>query len=113
MFDHRCLTTTMHTQHQMLSAKFAEMLPTLVSFHGEPVRMQEQIVWLAFRHIQYGARPQHAKVMGDVILETISRAVGDEWTVDMAMAWADLWNSSCEAMMIIIGMQSSCICMNL
>jgi hemoglobin-like flavoprotein len=87
----------------MLAGKFGEMISTIVSFHGEPARMEEQIVWLAFRHIKYGAKPQHAKVMGDVMLETMSRAVGDEWTVDMAMAWADLWNQTSETLMTIMG----------
>jgi hemoglobin-like flavoprotein len=87
----------------MLAGKFGEMLATLVSFHGETVRMEEQIVWLAFRHIKYGAKPQHAKVMGDVVVETMSRAVGDEWTVDMAMAWADVWNTSSDVLLAIMG----------
>ena len=91
---------------QMLAGKFGEMISTLVSFHGDPTSMEKQIVWLAFRHIKYGARLQHAKVMGDVVLECISRAVGEAWTVDMAVAWADLWNKACESLMLLIGVFS-------
>jgi hemoglobin-like flavoprotein len=86
-----------------LATKFSEMMSTLVSFHGDMSRMEEQIRWIAFRHIKYGARPQHAKVMGDVLLETLARATGDEWTLDMATSWADLWNKCCEMMMAFIG----------
>lgn len=47
---------------QILAAKFVEMMTALVSFHGDNARMEEQITWLGFRHIKYGAKPQHQKV---------------------------------------------------
>ncbi len=94
--------TDMNTR-QFLSIKYLEMLSTLVSFHGEPARMEEQISWLAFRHIKYGAKPQHTKVMGDALVETLKRAVGEEWTADMETAWHELWAKAADSMMKIIG----------
>jgi hemoglobin-like flavoprotein len=91
---------------QFLSVKFMEQMSTLVSFHGEQTRMEEQIPWIAFRHIKYGARPQHSKVMGDVLIETLKRAVGEEWTSDMETAWFELWTKSCDMMVRVIGMSS-------
>lgn len=41
--------------------------------------------------------------MGDVVVETMARAVGEDWTFDMANAWADLWNDAAEKMMNVIG----------
>ena len=87
---------------QILSSKFVEMMSTLVSFHGDSMRMEEQIAWLGFRHIKYGAQAQHVRVMGDVLIETMSRAVGEDWTSDMAEAWMELWLKCCELMMQII-----------
>jgi hypothetical protein len=51
IYIHVYIHTYIHTQ--MLAGRFGEMISTLVSFHGEPLRMEEQIVWLAFRHIRY------------------------------------------------------------
>ncbi len=99
---------------QILAVKFLEMMSTLVSFHGDMIRMEEQISWIAFRHIKYGAKPQHAKVMGDVLVETMMRAVGEEWTGDMALAWQELWHKSCDMMIKVIGMRAYapllCVC---
>ncbi len=79
------------------------MMSTLVSFHGDAARMEEQIPWIAFRHIKYGARPQHTRVMGDVLVETLLRAVGEDWTDDMAASWYELWSKSCDMLMKVIG----------
>jgi hemoglobin-like flavoprotein len=37
-----------------------------------------------------------------VLIETMSRAVGEDWTSDMAEAWMELWLKCCELMMQII-----------
>lgn len=68
---------------QILSVKFMEMAATLVSFNNDPVRTQQQSIWLGLRHVRYGARKQHVQVMGQVIISTLERAVGNEWTVEM------------------------------
>uniref|UniRef100_A0A7S1E185 Globin domain-containing protein n=1 Tax=Hemiselmis andersenii TaxID=464988 RepID=A0A7S1E185_HEMAN len=87
---------------QILSCKFVEMMLTLVSFHGDSLVMEEQINLLGFRHIKYGAKKQHVRVMGDVLIETMARAVGEDWTMDMAEAWNELWLHSCGLMMNVI-----------
>uniref|UniRef100_A0A6U4YXK8 Globin domain-containing protein n=1 Tax=Hemiselmis andersenii TaxID=464988 RepID=A0A6U4YXK8_HEMAN len=87
---------------QILSAKFVEMMAALVSFQGDPMRMEEQITWLGFRHIKYGAKREHAKVLGDVLVETMARAVESNWTMDMADAWQELWTDACSMMMSVI-----------
>ncbi len=95
---------------QFLSIKYLEMMSTLVSFHGDPARTAEQISWLAFRHIRYNVKPQHAKVMGDAVVETLKRAVGEEWTADMEAAWHELWTKTSDMMIKIIGVCLSNVC---
>ena len=58
-----------------------------------------QCMWLGLRHVRYGARPQHIQVLGQVIISTLERAVGEEWTAEMDKAWTDLWQSSCKMML--------------
>ncbi len=63
-----------------------------------------QCVWLGLRHVRYGARPQHIMVLGQVVISTLERAVGEEWTAEMDKAWTDLWQASCKMMLAV------CIC---
>lgn len=43
---------------------------------------------LAKRHISYGAQPGHYPVVGEELLWTLERGLGDGWTTDVAAAWA-------------------------
>jgi nitric oxide dioxygenase len=43
---------------------------------------------LAKRHISYGAQPGHYPVVGEALLWTLERELGDGWTTDVAAAWA-------------------------
>mmetsp|Transcript_48663 Transcript_48663/g.99363 ORF Transcript_48663/g.99363 Transcript_48663/m.99363 type:complete len:1196 (+) Transcript_48663:44-3631(+) len=80
---------------QTMSVKFMDMLSTLVSFHGEQARVEEQITWLGIRHVHYNAKRQHTAVMQEVLLTTMARAVGaDDWSEEIEKAWTDLWQSS-------------------
>jgi hemoglobin-like flavoprotein len=64
--------------------------------------MEEQITWLGFRHIKYGAKAEHVKVLGDVIVETLARAVEEDWTMEMADAWSELWARASTQMFKVI-----------
>lgn len=84
---------------QILSVKFMEMISTLVSFNNDPQRLKQQSIWLGMRHVKYGSRPQHTQVLGQVMISTLERAVGEEWTAEMDKAWSDLWTISCKSML--------------
>ena len=43
---------------------------------------------LAQRHVTYGARPEHYPVVGEALLWTLEKGLGDAWTPDLAAAWA-------------------------
>ena len=42
---------------------------------------------LAWRHVGYGARPEHYPVVGSALLWTLEKGLGDGWTPDVAEAW--------------------------
>ncbi|MFZ0841409.1 MAG: globin family protein [Xanthobacteraceae bacterium] len=42
---------------------------------------------LAKRHVSYGAQPAHYPVVGEALLWTLQRGLGDAWTDDVAAAW--------------------------
>src|SRR5262249_43794842 len=42
---------------------------------------------LAKRHVGYGVRPEHYAVVGEALLWTLARGLGEQWTPDVAAAW--------------------------
>jgi hemoglobin-like flavoprotein len=42
---------------------------------------------LAKRHVSYGAKPEHYRVVGGALLWTLEKGLGDAWTPDLAAAW--------------------------
>jgi hemoglobin-like flavoprotein len=42
---------------------------------------------LARRHTTYGVKPSHYAAVGDALLWTLEKGLGDAWTADMAAAW--------------------------
>jgi methyl-accepting chemotaxis protein len=43
---------------------------------------------LGARHVDYGARPEHYAVVGDVLIAAMAELAGDAWREDYARAWA-------------------------
>jgi hemoglobin-like flavoprotein len=46
---------------------------------------------LAKRHVEYGAEPAHYPVVGEVLLWTLERGLGANWTPDVADAWTSAY----------------------
>mmetsp|Transcript_2693 Transcript_2693/g.4326 ORF Transcript_2693/g.4326 Transcript_2693/m.4326 type:complete len:442 (+) Transcript_2693:215-1540(+) len=86
---------------QVLSLKFTEMLGTLVGLQGKADDSNEQLRWMGIRHVKYAAKRQHIEALGQVILITMEKAVGDEWTFEMMESWKALWEQVCSVMMTI------------
>jgi len=87
---------------QILSVKFVEMMATLVSFHQKlDDNYNEQLVWLGIRHVAYGAKFSHVDVLAQVLLATISTAVGEDWTEEMEEAWKELWMDTCQRLLTL------------
>ena len=42
---------------------------------------------LARRHISYGVKPSHYGSVGEALLWTLEKGLGDAWTADIAAAW--------------------------
>ena len=43
------------------------------------------------RHVAYGAQPAHYDVVGDVLLWTLEKGLGDTFTVEVGEAWAQAY----------------------
>jgi hemoglobin-like flavoprotein len=53
---------------------------------------------LAKRHVGYGVKPIHYAIVGDALLWTLERDLGEQWTPDLAAAWADAYGVLSEYM---------------
>jgi hemoglobin-like flavoprotein len=48
---------------------------------------------LAKRHVKYGAKPEHYPVVGEALLWTLARALGPQWTPEVAAAWTAVYTT--------------------
>jgi len=46
---------------------------------------------LAKRHVAYGAQAAHYPIVGEVLLWTLQRGLGPDWTSDVAAAWTSAY----------------------
>ena len=53
--------------------------------------MMDELKSLAHRHNRYGAEPAHYQVVGECLLWTLERVVGDKWNDETREAWATVY----------------------
>lgn len=68
-------------------AKLMSMLGAIVAQLHDHDALQTLVGDLARRHVGYGARPDHYRVVGDVLLWTLERRVGPGFTAAHRAAW--------------------------
>jgi hemoglobin-like flavoprotein len=68
-------------------AKIVDMLSLIVSKLDRLEQLSDEISQLAIRHVQYGVRPAHYKIVGDALLWTLKNGLGKDWTAETAEAW--------------------------
>ena len=44
---------------------------------------------LGTRHVQYGARPEHYPVVGEVLIGSMAAVAGDQWKPEYTNAWQE------------------------
>jgi hemoglobin-like flavoprotein len=94
---------------EMFYARLFEIAPQVRSlFHGDMAEQRRRLVAtlavvvnglgdlpsvlpaasaLARRHVGYGVRPEHYAVVGEALLWTLARGLGEQWTPETAAAW--------------------------
>lgn len=68
--------------------KLVDMLSLVISRLDKPETVTEEIIQLAIRHVEYGVRPAHYKLVGEALLWTMEKGLGPDWTDETAEAWA-------------------------
>jgi hemoglobin-like flavoprotein len=57
-----------------------------------------EIEKLARRHTTYGVKEEHYTVVGNALLWTLEKGLGDDWTEELEEAWADCYSTLATAM---------------
>ena len=79
-------------------AKLMDMLSIIVARLDNIESLAEEINVMARRHIQYGVKPAHYKVVGKALLWTLEKGLGEDWRLEVKEAWTICYNSLAEIM---------------
>lgn len=69
------------------SVKLMSMLGMIVSHLDKLDVISKQVGDLAQRHNAYGAKPEHYAVVGDCLLWTLEKGLGDDFNKATRLAW--------------------------
>lgn len=72
--------------------KLAEMLSFVVSKLDNLQEISIPIKEMAIRHVQYGVRPGHYKLVGNALLWTLEKGLGKDWNNDLKEAWTECYS---------------------
>jgi hemoglobin-like flavoprotein len=79
-------------------AKIVDMLSLIVSRLDKLEQLTDEITQLALRHVKYGVRPAHYKIVGDALLWTLEKCLGKDWNPETADAWATCYKLLADTM---------------
>ena len=71
--------------------KLMDMLSTVVARLDNLNELTDDIAAMAQRHVQYGVRPAHYKLVGKALLWTLEQGLGNDWTEEVKDAWANCY----------------------
>jgi hemoglobin-like flavoprotein len=78
-----------HPKDQAMKLMF--MLSYLVHRLDNQPELKEEIKKLALRHKNYNTKPEYYQMVGDVLLVTLKKHLGSQWTADTELAWQEAY----------------------
>lgn len=75
------------SDRDLLQAKFAAMLSTIISSLDQPEVLRRPLRELGKRHEEYGATPEHYPIVAEELLAAMAEAAGDRWTAEDHDDW--------------------------
>jgi len=102
-FDMPQLKHLFHTPQAQQAKKLVEMLNVIVGRLDKLEELTEDIKQLAIRHVQYGVKEQHYRVVGTALLWTLQQGLGNDWNEKFGEAWAACFQILSEMMINAAG----------
>lgn len=78
--------------------KLIDMLSSIVSRLEQLEVLTDDIASMARRHVQYGVRPAHYKLVGKALMWTLEKGLGSDWTPELEDAWKNCYTLLSETM---------------
>ena len=85
-------------QMELQYRKLMDMLSTIIARLDKLEELNNDIAAMARRHISYGVRPAHYKIVGSALLWTLEQGLGKDWTPDVKEAWVKCYTTLSETM---------------
>lgn len=79
--------------------KLMDMLSVIIARLDRMDELNEDIAAMARRHVHYGVRPAHYKLVGNALLWTLRQGLGQDWTIDVEQAWTKCYSRLADTMM--------------
>lgn len=78
--------------------KLIDMLSTIVARLDHLGDLTNEITAMARRHVQYGVKPEHYRLVGNALLWTLEQGLGKDWTQEIKEAWSECYTTLADTM---------------
>lgn len=78
--------------------KLMDMLTAIITRLERLDELTEEIAAMSRRHVDYGVRPGHYKLVGSALLWTLKKGLGSDWTKEMEEAWTKCYTLLADTM---------------
>jgi hemoglobin-like flavoprotein len=82
-----------------------DMLNTVIARLERLDELSVEIADMARRHVDYGVRPAHYKMVGTALLWTLQQGLGKDWTPEVKDAWLKCYTTLSDTMISASALQ--------
>ena len=79
--------------------KLMQMIGVAVNNMDRLEEIVPALIEMGKRHDEYGAQPEHYPVVGEVLIDTLSTALGDEFSEEAEQAWSKTYSALASTML--------------
>ena len=80
------------------SKKLLAMINYVISKLDKLEDILDEVAKLAKRHVSYGVKPDHYRVVGDALLWTLEKGLSENWNSEVKEAWSNCYQVLSSAM---------------
>ena len=80
------------------SKKLLAMIHYVISKLDKLEDILDEVAKLAKRHVSYGVKPDHYRVVGEALLWTLEKGLGEKWNNEVKEAWTTCYKVLSSAM---------------
>ncbi len=85
------LKSMFHNPIPEQSKKLLAMMNYVIAKLDKLDDIVDEVAKLARKHIQYGVQPEHYTIVGNALLWTLEKGLGDNWNEEVKNAWTECY----------------------